>query len=1273
MLKFCYDHRGSISIFLLVIITAMLFFSFMTLDIAKMNLATAAARNNADLVGNAALTDYDKLLKDAYGLFANSGDINELSKNVSDYYIATMSAGGVEIKDKNEIYAAISGLLNDAEIPKNNNMLQIKTSSLTLGSETSSSGVIIQPINESAISNPSVMRHQIVEYMKYRAPVNLATGMLEKINVFKDLGNQTAATTDRIEYEDALNKVQTSSDVVYEVLNAYDNNIKEISAKNYPANAWIKYGAKEVRKISGKAYGKGAKALHDSYNNLVKWFVNYSPLKDESPNGILTSKKVEITPKNPANGVSDLLGIINGIENNDDYEYLKQQYNQSYGSASILVDMKKYDSKTYNFLKAAKSLYDGSLKGVNITGSVSGDIARFYVKFYELYYGLLEESEKFTESQWKEFNANKSSFEETDEILSWAFGYPKVKTSSESITHKESTTGSVDECVSTMYITTVNAYETYVDCMYDITATIYYQKEMASYMSGTDSPLDDLKDEIASAKKKSEEWKNSISKVQTESYKASMQNTYNVESENFDKLDPNAVELMKNTFGTHFAQYSADYNNVIDFYGSVFGYKMYEEIKKSGNNSSSSLPEREFETFESHEIPVFLENMDIPSDLSYEAILSGAQKGDTVQLKAGGSAYSTTLNMGSNKQIYEIVKKISEKNIILNKKDRENLKKQGEEDKKKVNSKKESLEKDQKEQEEKSIGKEPSKSEKESGNYTGSMKDVSGVTTFEEYIKSNATTQYGYGVSLGGANIGNMDADKDGNYDTSNVTGILSQIGDMFVNIAKASRDNLFVVEYLTGSFSCMTTGVKDGEETPEKSMTGYVFSKENNKHYQAELEYILYGHESEFANKAAAIATISAIRFALNLIYSFTDKEINMFTTSTASSLGAIFPFAIPVIKTVLHVLISAAETSWDMLELTKGNSVPIYKSGKTWVCKGTNILGNVVSEVTEKVIKTTAKELEEGISDYIDGKADDLTEWTTKMVDQKKDEIKSLLDAKIVVPINETVTMLVADAKKSTDEIETALNNLVDTIAADITSSSAQETSGDSVMAGIYEKMASYLKENKSTIVSKVKGFISEAKKNAAGYLNDFEKKFKESMTSITEKIGSIVDSANEQIKKMVTEAADEVKKAAVNGIETGSDKLLSAVNSKISAKLSGKRNININMGSGSGMSGNSSALDSLLTMTYKDYLYLFLLLGMLNGSDKELTRAAQLMQCNIQHRGEKEYNINKAVTMFNVYTSSKVKTSIIGRYADSNGFTMKNLSDGYYNIEIRSFAGY
>lgn len=1266
MLKFCYDHRGSISIFLLVIITAMLFFSFMTLDIAKMNLATAAARNNADLVGNAALTDYDKLLKDAYGLFANSGDINELSKNVSDYYIATMSAGGVEIKDKNEIYAAISGLLNDAEIPKNNNMLQIKTSSLTLGSETSSSGVIIQPINESAISNPSVMRHQIVEYMKYRAPVNLATGMLEKINVFKDLGNQTAATTDRIEYENALNKVQTSSDVVYEVLNAYDNNIKEISAKNYPANAWIKYGAKEVRKISGEATN-GITSLRTNYVDFVKMLNQLAPLSNQIINGKLCGKTVKISPTFPSGGISDLTGLISSIKNLDSYEYLEDVYDDR----DIYVH--KYKADTFDLLCESKYLYDNSSS--NFSGTATNNIGKFYIKFFQLYYGVLENKDKLSDADKKIFNENESNFEEVKEMLVWMYGYPKTSSKSDNINNKDSTTGKIDSLISDLYEHAENSYNEYKDCMYDITATIYYQKEMALFMSSENSPLYELKKDIEEAKQKSSDWNESISKVNTESYKASMQNTYNVEAESFKELDSNAVEQMIQMFYSHYGTYSLDYQNITEQYGKIGGsISTYEDKTEGGTHYEGMLPMKTFSVLE-FSFDTFMKGIEAGTGSTYEARMDELNllKNYNVQLKTSGSKYSNWLSTGSNKQIYEIVKKISEKNIIENKEDRENLKKQGEEDKTRVKNEKNRLENEQEAQKEKSIGKEPSKSEKESGNYTGSMKDVSEVTTFEEYIKSNATTQYGYGMSLNGANIGNMDADKDGNYDTGNVTKLLSQIGDMFVNIAKASRDNLFVVEYLTGSFSCMTTGVKDGEETPEKSMTGYVFSKENNKHYQAELEYILYGQESEFANKAAAIATISAIRFALNLIYSFTDKEINMFTTSTASSLGAIFPFAIPVIKTVLHVLISAAETSWDMLELTKGNSVPIYKSGKTWVCKGTNILGNVVEQVAETTIKATAKELEEGISKYIDEKSYDLTAWTTKMVDQKKDEIKSLLDAKIVVPINETVTMLVADANKSVDEIETALNNLVDTLVKDITSSSAQETSGDSVMSGIYEKMASYLENNKSTIVSSVKNFISEAKKNAASYLNDFEKKFKESISSITTEIDKVVDAANDKINKLVTEAADEVKKAAVNGIETGSDKLISAVNSKISSKISGKRNININMGSGSGMSESSSALDSLLTMTYKDYLYLFLLLGMLNGSDKELTRAAQLMQCNIQHRGETGYNINKAVTMFNVYTSSKVKTSIIGRYADSNGFTMKNLSDGYYNIEIRSFAGY
>lgn len=1263
MLKFCYDHRGSISIFLLVIITTMLIFSFMTLDIAKINLATAAARNNADLVGNAALTDYDQILKDAYGLFANSSSIDELSKNVSEYYIATMSSSGIEVDNGNDVYNLISSLINDSKIPDNNNMLQIKTSSLTLDIGSNEDGVIIQPINESAISNPTVMRHQIIEYMKYRAPVSLATGMLEKINVFKDVDNQTAATTDRIEYEDSLNVVQNSSDSVYDIMSSYEGNLN-IVIKNYPKSEMITYGTQSIGTTSGEAVG-GASTLHEKFNTLVKWTVMISPMKDCINTGCLSKKKVKIKPKETA--ISNLTGLIDSMNNNADYQCLKKLYDNStkYGSqTTALVDEAGYDNDVYNLLKTVKSLYDDSLNGVQISGSVSDNLAKFYVKFYELYYGILEDSENFTEEGWKEFNAAKSKFDEVDKILLWAFGYPETTSKSDMISQKTATTGSIDIWAEKSYRHTQNALQYYSDAFFDIVAILRYQEAIAEFMGGEDSPLDDLKEAIDEAKKKSDEWGESIDKVETESYKASMKNTREAETEDFDNLDPDAIERMKKDFSDQADAYGSDYSIIKDHYGILFAKTLYSASEGNSLGDDSGLPFKGFDVTykDNQELNIFFEEMIIP-DGSFDYVVKNMQIGSVPSLSVDSAAFSQTLNSGTNKEIYDIVKKISEKNIIVNKAEQTKVKESGDSTKSSINSGKDDL----KEEENKTAPKEDIN--------TNQMSDVTAIISFDDYIKSNGTTVLTYGSSLSGVNVDSMDPDEDGNYSTSGITELLSQVGKMFENLAKAGRDNLFIAEYLTGMFSCMTTGVVDGdgsEKNAEESMAGYVFSKDNNLHYRAELEYILYGQETEFANKAAAVATISSIRFVLNLIYSFTDSEINAFTSSTASAIGALFPFAIPVIKTVLHILLSAAETSWDMIELSKGNSVPIYKTQRTWVCKGSNIIGNVVEEAAKVVVKKVAKEAEDAFCKYIDGKSEDISGWVTEMAEAEKKDLESVLNSKIITPLNEAVTQLTADSTKSLDEIEKELNNLVDKIINDITSSSAQETSGDSVLAGLYSQMSTYLSSQKSEIVGKIKSFIRDFRGNAQAYVSDFESKFKDTVNSITTKINDVVKSAEEKIKEAITSAASEVKELAVNGINTASDKLLDAVDSKISSKLSGNRNVNINMGTTSSSGGNS-VLDSLLCMSYKDYLYLFLVIGLINGSESELTRAAQLMQCNIQHRGQSDYDINKSVTMFNVYTASKVKTSVIGRYADNNGFTMRNLSDGYYNIEIRSFAGY
>lgn len=1261
MLKFCYDHRGSISIFLLVIIVVMLIFSFMALDIAKINLATAAARNNTDLAGNAALTDYDKILRDAYGLFANSKDMDELSKNVSEYYIATMSSRGITVDNGNDIYNVISELINGASIPENNNMLRITTSPLTLEIGSNNDGILIQPINESAISNPTVMRHQIVEYMKYRAPVSLAAGMLEKINVFKDISNQTAATTDRIEYEDALNVVQNCSDTVYDIMKSYTDNL-EIVNGGYKSGT-ITYGTKTVGDVSGKAT-KGIGSLQEYYNELVEYTVQISPLKDYIMQGRLASKKIKIKPNNTS--VSNLISIVTSIKGNSDYAYLEDLYSTnkySYNGSSQLF-YSGYDSKSYDLLKTMRSLYNGDLKN-GFNGTTGGNLAKLYVKFYELYYGIIENQDKLSDTDKETFKKNLSDFKDIDDIFGWAFGRPVTTAKSNEIYDKGGSIGAIDYWAEAAYMHTQNALNDYSNCFYDIVAILYYQEAIAEFMGGSSSPLDDLKKAISEAKTKSDEWSDSISKVETESYKASMENTHKAESENFDNLDPDAVERLKADFRNQAEAYGKDRSIIEDHYGIIFGNELYSESKSGSYGNNSVLPAKNYDVKyrNDQEVDMYLEEISVSEEYGYSQNLSNAKIQSQPSLSVNSAAFLAAFNSGTNKDIYDIVKKISEKNIIASKDDRENMKKDGENAKNAVNEKKEELSE-----------RENSESEKTNSS-TRDMSDVAAIVSFNDYIQSNLTTVPQYGASIGGVDIGSMDADEKGNYDTSNVTNLLSQVGQMFANLAEVGRDNLFIAEYLTGMFSCMTTGVKDGaegDENAEESMAGYVFSKENNLHYQAELEYILYGQNTEFANKAAAVGTISAIRFVLNLIYSFTDSEINAFTSSTASALGAVFPFAIPVIKTVLHILLSAAETSWDMIELSKGNSVPIYKTQKTWVCKATNIIGTVVEEAVDETAKKLTKELEDGISDFIDGKTEDITDWVKKMTDEKEKELESILSSKIITPLNEAVTQLTADTTKSLDEIEGELNNLVDKIISDITNSSAQETEGDSILSGLYSQMSSYLSSQKNEIVGKIKTLITNSKANAQSYVSNFETKFSDTVKSITDKINTVIKSAEGKIKEAVTSAAEEVKSFAVKGVNTASDKLLDAVNSKISSKLSGTRNVNINMGTTSSSGGNK-ILDSLLCMSYKDYLYLFLILGLINGSETELTRAAQLMQCNIQHRGQTDYDINKSVTMFNVYSASKVKTSVMGRYADSNGFTMKNLSDGYYNIEIRSFVGY
>ena len=83
-MRFWRKTKGAVSIFLVIILVPVMTFSSLFVDASKVKLARGVASSAGDLALNTALTDYDTMLKDMYGLFATAQDTDELFSKLED-------------------------------------------------------------------------------------------------------------------------------------------------------------------------------------------------------------------------------------------------------------------------------------------------------------------------------------------------------------------------------------------------------------------------------------------------------------------------------------------------------------------------------------------------------------------------------------------------------------------------------------------------------------------------------------------------------------------------------------------------------------------------------------------------------------------------------------------------------------------------------------------------------------------------------------------------------------------------------------------------------------------------------------------------------------------------------------------------------------------------------------------------------------------------------------------------------------------------------------
>lgn len=218
--------QGSISVLLVIILLPMMTFSAIIVDISRINMAKQMMSSAGDLTMNTALANYDTILKDVYGLFAMSQidgmDNEKLGTELNKYFAKTLSSYGVVAEEDAEDYVAtligdFRELLNNGKIDTNN-FLKLKNIKLTA-----------EKVTGSSLANADVMRKQIVEYMKYRAPAELGLSFLDSLTSFQKMDAQNKVVEAQVKAQESTQDVTQACRTLIQLIRAYDKRVVEIN------------------------------------------------------------------------------------------------------------------------------------------------------------------------------------------------------------------------------------------------------------------------------------------------------------------------------------------------------------------------------------------------------------------------------------------------------------------------------------------------------------------------------------------------------------------------------------------------------------------------------------------------------------------------------------------------------------------------------------------------------------------------------------------------------------------------------------------------------------------------------------------------------------------------------------------------------------------------------------------------------------------------------------------------------------------------------------
>ena len=109
----------------------------------------------------------------------------------------------------------------------------------------------------------------------------------------------------------------------------------------------------------------------------------------------------------------------------------------------------------------------------------------------------------------------------------------------------------------------------------------------------------------------------------------------------------------------------------------------------------------------------------------------------------------------------------------------------------------------------------------------------------------------------------------------------------------------------------------------------------------------------------------------------------------------------------------------------------------------------------------------------------------------------------------------------------------------------------------------------------------------------------------------------------------------------------------------------------------SNSSNAKSAMLSLTYKEYLYAFMMVGILGKEDNMVARTGQLIQLNMsqglkeEDLGDENFNLTESYSMISMYACAEVGATFMGMFKQStseNGETEYKLD---YSLNGRTIG--